>query len=91
MIARLHECNRSWVGEYPTEQEINQAKEETRRKKAEKAREFIIDEEPGTKSTRKAAQKARDFVKTLGEEAEGEMEGDEDMEAPLDEELRDEE
>ena len=91
MIARLHECNRSWAGEYPTEQEINQEKEETRRKKAEKAREFIIDEEPGTKSTRKAAQKARDFVKTLGEEAEGEMEGDEDMEAPLDEELRDEE
>lgn len=46
------------------------AKEETRQKKAEKARQYIIDEEDGVRSSRKAAQKARDFVKTLGEEDE---------------------
>ena len=99
LIARLHSCDRVWAGEYPNEAEIAQAREETRRKKAEKAREFIIDEEPGMRTTRKAAQKARDFVKTLGDEAEGEGEGedemveDEDVEVPLEEEeeSRDEE
>lgn len=96
LIARLHKCGRSWAGEYPSDAEIAQAREETRRKKAEKAREYIIDEEPGMRTTRKAAQKARNFVKTLGDEAEGEgddeLVGDEDVEAPLEEEeSRDEE
>ena len=41
------------------------AKEETREKKAEKAREYILDEDlTGVRTARKAAQKARDFVKT---------------------------
>ena len=85
LIARLHSCDRVWAGEYPNEAEIAQA------------REFIIDEEPGMRTTRKAAQKARDFVKTLGDEAEGEGEDemveDEDVEVPLEEEeeSRDEE
>ena len=43
------------------------AKEETRQKKAEKAKQYIIEEEDGVRSSRKAAQKARDFVKNLGE------------------------
>lgn len=94
LIARLHSYDRVWAGEYPSEAEIAQAREETRRKKAEKAREFIIDEEPGVRTTRKAAQKARDFVKTLGNEAEGEGEDemveDEDVEAPLEEEEEEE-
>ena len=55
------------------------AKEETREKKAEKAREYILDEDlTGVCTARKAAQKARDFVKTLGEE-------ESDEENPLDE------
>lgn len=55
------------------------AKEETREKKAEKAREFILEEDlTGVRTARKAAQKARDFVKTLGEE-------ESDEENPLDE------
>ena len=96
LISRLHRCGRVWSGEYPSDADIAQAREETRRKKAEKAREYIIDEEPGTRTTRKAAQKARDFVKTLGDEAEGEGEDemveDEDVEAPLEEdESREEE
>lgn len=55
------------------------AKEETREKKAEKAREYILDEDlTGVRTARKAAQKVRDFVKTLGEE-------ESDEENPLDE------
>lgn len=61
------------------EQQIELAKEETRAKKAEKAREYILEEDiTGVRTSRKAAQKARDFVKTLGEE-------ESDEENPLDE------
>ena len=83
LISRLHDCGRSWSGEYPSEEDIKNAKEETRQKKAEKAKQFIIDEEDGVRSSRKAAQRARDFVKNLGEndepvddEVDGEVEPD---------------
>ena len=49
LIRRLHELNRSWAGEYPTEEETRLAREETMLKKEEKAREFIIDEKPGVR------------------------------------------
>lgn len=74
LIRRLHELNRSWAGEYPSEEETRLAREETLMKKEEKAREFIIDEKPGVRSTRKAAQKALEFVKSLEEEEEEEEE-----------------
>ena len=68
------------------------AKEETRQKKAEKARQYIIEEEDGVRSSRKAAQKARDFVKNLGEEDEDVV--DEEIGGEVDaeiEEMNDEE
>lgn len=68
------------------------AKEETRQKKMEKARQYIIDDE-GTRSSRKAAQKARDFVKNLGDENEEDVIDEEvDAEVNLDnEDSKDEE
>ena len=56
------------------------AKEEIRQKKAEKAKEFIIDNDMGV---RKAAQKAREFVKTLGEEEGDDEDAEADMEAEI--------
>ena len=57
------------------------AKEEIRQKKAEKAKEFIIENDTGV---RKAAQKAREFVKTLGEEEGEDEEPEADVEAEVD-------
>lgn len=56
------------------------AKEEIRQKKAEKAKEFIIENDTGV---RKAAQKAREFVKTLGEEEGEDEEPEADVEAEV--------
>lgn len=64
------------------------AKEETRQKKAEKAKQYIIEEEDGVRSSRKAAQKARDFVKNLGEGDEEEA-IDEEVDAEVDPEIED--
>ena len=61
LIKRLHNLGRSWAGVYPNEEEIMLAREETIMKKEEKAREFIIADESGGRSTRKAAQKAMEF------------------------------
>lgn len=93
LIRRLHELNRSWAGEYPTEEETRLAREETMLKKEEKAREFIIDEKPGVRSTRKAAQKALEFVKSLEEEEveEEEEEEEEEIEDVEEEEEEEEE
>lgn len=66
------------------------AKEETRQKKAEKARQYIIEEEDGVRTSRKAAQKARDFVKNMGEDEEDEGVVDEEVEPDI-EDNRDEE
>lgn len=66
------------------------AKEETRQKKAEKARQYIIEEEDGVRTSRKAAQKARDFVKNMGEDEEDEGVIDEEVEPDI-EDNRDEE
>lgn len=63
------------------------AKEETRQKKADKARQYIIEEEDGVRSSRKAAQKARDFVKNLGEEDEDGV--DEEIGGEVDAEIED--
>ena len=65
-------------------EQILLAKEETRQKKAEKARQYIIDEEDGVRTSRKAAQKARDFVKNLGEDEDDEEAIDEEVEPDLD-------
>ena len=92
LIRRLHELNRSWAGEYPSEEETRLAREETLMKKEEKAREFIIDEKPGVRSTRKAAQKALEFVKSLEEEEEeDEEEEEEEIEDVEEDEEEDEE
>ena len=80
LISRLHECGRSWAGEYPSPEEILLAKEEIRQKKVEKEREFIIENDTGV---RKAAQKAREFVKTLGEEEDDNEEADADVDAEV--------
>lgn len=66
------------------------AKEETRQKKAEKARQYIIEEEDGVRTSRKAAQKARNFVKNMGEDEEDEGIVDEEVEPDI-EDNRDEE
>ena len=66
--------------------QIANAKEETLQKKAEKARQYII--EDGERTSRKAAQKARDFVKNLGDEDEP---IDEDVDAEVQPDLEDKE
>ena len=103
LIRRLHDNGRQWEGEYPTPKEvivitgmswqIEDAKEETRAKKAEKARQYILEEEvTGLRTSRKAAQKARDFVKTLGEEESEEDMKDEEIDVEsVEDESKDEE
>ncbi|KAK8822042.1 hypothetical protein WA538_000139 [Blastocystis sp. DL] len=93
LIRRLHDNGRQWEGEYPTPKEIEEAKEETRMKKAEKAKQYILEEDlTGIRTSRKAAQKARDFVKTLGEEESDEDVKDEEVDAAsVEEDVKDEE
>ena len=68
------------------------AKEETRQKKAEKTKQYILEEDvSGVRTARKAAQKARDFVKTLGEESENDVNDEEVEAAAIEDDGKDEE